>query len=175
MTTGAIASASQDREFRALYRTTIGDVYGYLMGLTAGNRPLAEDLVTETFLSAVDQFAAGRNHEVNLGWLKVVAKRRFVDHVRREKSIQNRVERLKTEMKVRPSGDDIVDDLATRQDVYAALSHLHPDQRLVLVMRHVDGFSTREIAEHLGRTPKAVESLLARARAAFREVFEVRA
>lgn len=167
--------ANEDLPFRAMYRTTVGEVYGYVMGLTGGDRTLTEDLVTEAYMAAVDRFADGRESEVTVPWLKVVAKRRFVDHVRRETSVQRRVERLKNELTAGAgrSARDAVDEIASRQEVYDALSQLSADQRLVLVMRHVDGFSTREIAEHLGRSPKAVESLLARARAAFREVYEV--
>jgi len=35
-------------------------------------------------------------------------------------------------------------------------------------MQHIDGFSVKEIAEVIGRTDKATESLLGRARSAFR-------
>lgn len=167
--------SNENMPFRAVYRTTLGEVYGYVMGLTGGDRALTEDLVAEAYMAAADRFAEGRHGEVTVPWLKVVAKRRFVDHVRREASVQRRVERLKNELSAGtgPSTRDAVDEIASRQGVYDALSQLSSDQRLVLVMRHVDGFSTREIAEHLDRSPKAVESLLSRARAAFRAVFEV--
>jgi len=40
----------------------------------------------------------------------------------------------------------------------------------LLEWKYVDGLSILELAERLGRSPKAIESLLTRAREAFREV-----
>jgi RNA polymerase sigma-70 factor (ECF subfamily) len=44
-----------------------------------------------------------------------------------------------------------------------------------LTLRHLDGLSVPEVAEHLGRSVQATDALLSRARAAFRRDYpEVR-
>jgi DNA-directed RNA polymerase specialized sigma24 family protein len=46
---------------------------------------------------------------------------------------------------------------------------LPDDQRLALEWKYLDGLPVREIAHRMGRTEKAAETLLYRARNAFRE------
>ena len=155
---------------RAMYRSTLPEVFGYLMLHTGGDRALAEDLTAETYLHATRRFRDGSGADVSMAWLKTVAKRRLIDHWRRQASLQRRAARLRNEMVVADGGSRFSD--AERHDVYAALSKLDRDHRLALLLRHFDGLSVREVGEHLGRTEKAAESLLARARRAFREYYE---
>ena len=54
-------------------------------------------------------------------------------------------------------------------DVLATMS---PIQRAALTLRHVDGLSVPEVAELLGRSVHATETLLVRARAAFRRRYD---
>jgi RNA polymerase sigma-70 factor (ECF subfamily) len=49
------------------------------------------------------------------------------------------------------------------------LGELPPDQRATLIMKTLEGLSSREIAELLGCSEGAVEQRLVRARAALRE------
>jgi RNA polymerase sigma-70 factor (ECF subfamily) len=59
-----------------------------------------------------------------------------------------------------------------RELVLAALRGLPAEQRVALVLHHVDGLSVREVADQLDRSESAVESLLARARRRFRQLYE---
>ncbi len=54
--------------------------------------------------------------------------------------------------------------------VRAAMLRLSPDQRDVLLKKYVEGSSVLEIARCTGRSAKAVESLLSRAREQLREL-----
>jgi hypothetical protein len=61
---------------------------------------------------------------------------------------------------------------AQRACVAEALRTLPPDYRLALVSRYVDECSVAEVARLLGKNYKATESVLSRARAAFREAVD---
>ena len=171
MTEGATRGGTTDR-FRVLYRATLGDVFGYLLVHAGGNRQLAEDLTAETYLHAVRQF----RHDpgvVTPAWLKTVAKRRLVDHWRVQERLNRKAERLRQELGTRPrSNAQEADRTVDRVAVYEALSRLAPDHRIVLTLKHLDDLSVAEIAVELGRTPKAIESLLQRARREFRTTYE---
>ena len=54
----------------------------------------------------------------------------------------------------------------------SALAAVPSPQREALALRHLDGLSVPEVARALGRSVEATESLLARARRAFRRSFE---
>ena len=56
------------------------------------------------------------------------------------------------------------------QAVRTALAELGPDSRAVLLGKYIDGRTVDELAGRLGRTPKAIESLLSRARGRMRSL-----
>ena len=64
---------------------------------------------------------------------------------------------------------------ARRHEVFSvpasALSRVSVPQRVALTLRYLDGLPVPEVAEHLGRSLHATETLLARARAALRRVY----
>ncbi len=56
--------------------------------------------------------------------------------------------------------------------IAATLGAIAERQEAVLRAKYLDGLSVAEIAAQWNETPKAIESLLNRARQAFRELFE---
>lgn len=55
---------------------------------------------------------------------------------------------------------------------HQALAKLLPDQRVALMFRYLDQMSVREVAKLMHRSESATESLLSRAREAFRLAYE---
>jgi len=55
--------------------------------------------------------------------------------------------------------------------VHVTVDHLPPHYSQLLEWKYSDGLSVKEIAGQLGISPKAAESLLTRARQAFRDGF----
>jgi len=69
--------------------------------------------------------------------------------------------------------ESVVDeDAISAEDIRRALGHLAFNQRSALVMRELEGRSYQEIAEILGTSVSAVETLIFRARRALREQLE---
>ena len=148
----------------ALYDTALPQVYGYLLA-RCGDRAVAEDLASETFLAAVS--APG---PLSTGWLIGTARHKLVDHWRRLAREQRGLQLVDE-----AAGNEAEDPWDARLDVLAArevLSRLGPHHRAALVLRHLDGLPVPEVARHLDRTLHATEALLSRARAAFRREYE---
>lgn len=138
----------------------IPDLYRYAVRLTGGDRALAEDLVQETCLAYVASVHANAPTEVNVGWLLVVLRRRFVDSLRRAHRENSRVAKFAAAHRSSTTQwSDVEDD-----EALSALSRLAPDHRAALIFRYVDDLAVRDVAQLLGRSVSATESLLARAR-----------
>jgi RNA polymerase sigma-70 factor (ECF subfamily) len=161
----ALADLVADEDaFRAWYDRALPRVYRYLLART-GDESLAEELTQATFTEAIRQSRQFEGRSDPVTWLIAIARRRLVDHYRREGADRRRSIRLSS----RP--DNFGTEADTRLAVLDALGQLAPDQRLALTYRYLDQVPVREIAEALGRTESATESLLSRARDAFREAY----
>jgi RNA polymerase sigma factor (sigma-70 family) len=68
-----------------------------------------------------------------------------------------------------PKFDQLLDQEQLRNDIWRVLRALPEQYRLALIWRYWERSSAREMAAKTGKTEKAIERLLARARAEFRE------
>src|SRR5919206_3814827 len=155
-----------DRGFERLYRRHVADVYHYALGVLR-NPADAEDVTQTTFLNALRAYDRGERPQAPQNWLIAIAhnvcRQRFRQSLRRphEVAFEDDV------------ADRIVDDdVPSAEDIRRALGHLAFNQRAALVMRELEGRSYAEIAEILGVSVGAVETLLFRARRALREQLE---
>jgi RNA polymerase sigma-70 factor (ECF subfamily) len=156
-----------DHPVVAIYRQALPQVYGYLLP-RCGSVSLAEDLASETFLAAVAASRQGGLSEVSVAWLVGVARHKLVDHWRRQEREQRS---LAAAEPAQAEFDDPWDDWLDTEAAYAALARLPLPQRAALTLRYLDGLPVGAVAEHLGRSLHATETLLARSRAALRRQY----
>jgi RNA polymerase sigma-70 factor (ECF subfamily) len=155
--------SSKRARLETIYRDSVDRVHGLVLD-RCGSRSVAEEITAQTFEAAARHVSDGRAEEVTLPWLFTVAKRRLVDHWRSESAATRARERVRLDAAIQSSGSSSSED----PGVSAALDTLPPRQRLALTLRYLDDWSVAEVAEGLGITYQATESLLARARRSFR-------
>jgi RNA polymerase sigma-70 factor (ECF subfamily) len=148
-----------------LYERCLPSVWRYVYARVGSNQHAAEDIVGETFLAAVQSVAtfipeAG----TPLGWLIGIARHKLADHMR---SGAHFAGAIPTDV---VSGISTFDALDARDQVLVVLDQMPEEERQVLEWKYLEELSVAVIAERLGRTEKAVEALLYRARNAFREL-----
>jgi RNA polymerase sigma-70 factor (ECF subfamily) len=164
---GELAAIVRDEDrFRTWYDVTLPRVYRYLAARCAGDDGLAEELTQQTFVEAIRNRHRFDGRSDIVTWLIAIARNRLVDHHRRSQRETRRRHRLIQEV-------DGVDDAPwraaeARGAVESAIAQLPADQRIALLLRFLDGMSVREVAATIGRSEKATESLIARARDGFR-------
>jgi len=150
----------------AIYDGALPQVFGYLL-IRCGNVVLAEDLTTETFMAAV---AANRESrlDVNVAWLIGVARHKLVDHWRR---VAREERGLAAVTASTDAVDDPWDEWIDTEVARAALAQISDQHRIALTLRYLDGLPVADVAELVGRSVHATETLLVRARAALRRVY----
>jgi RNA polymerase sigma factor (sigma-70 family) len=156
-----------DRTFERLYRAHVGDIYRYALAVT-GNQADAEDVAQTTFMNAYRALERGERPVKPGNWLITIA-----HNVCRQRYRQS--SRRPTEVVFNEDVAEAIvpsDDAPTAADIQRALGHLPLSQREALVMRELEGRSCADIAERLGLSVSAVETLLFRARRALREQLE---
>jgi RNA polymerase sigma-70 factor (ECF subfamily) len=152
----------------AIYREALPRVYGYLLP-RCGSASTAEDLASETFLAAISASRQGHLSEVNVAWLVGVARHKLVDHWRQLEREQRSLSAAEAPF---VDVDDPWDEWLDSEAAYAALAHLPVPQRAALTLRYLDGLPVATVAEQLGRSIHATETLLARSRAALRRQYQ---
>lgn len=153
------------------------EVYGFVFHLVGRNRSIAEELTQETWLEAVDgidkcDLAKGTFRN----WLFGIARNRVAMHYRRLEATRNprplgdRGEQLPDPDPHATLPDEALERVEQHGVVRAALLLLPDDRREVMLAKYVEGLSMKSIAARTGKTVKAVESLLTRARQQLRSL-----
>jgi RNA polymerase sigma factor (sigma-70 family) len=158
-----VPALARDRAFETLYRRYAKDVYRYALAVLR-NPADAEDVTQTTFMNAYRVIQRGEKIEKPHNWLIKIA----------HNAARTRYARASRRVREVPL-DDHVEQLAVaeeeRADVHAvldALGSLPLNQRAALVMRELEGRSYAEIADTLGVSVAAVETLIFRGRRSLR-------
>jgi RNA polymerase sigma factor (sigma-70 family) len=154
------------REIDDLYRAHVGEVYRYAYAVL-GNHADAEDVTQTTFLNAYRALGQGVKPRKPTNWLLTIASNAIKQRFRQEQSRPRQVEL--DERIAHPGSADEDDDGPSVGELLTALSKIPPQQRQAIVLREFEGRSYGEIAEILGVTTSALETLLFRARRSLAE------
>jgi len=168
--------AGDERAWRTWYDESFAGLHAYVLWRCAGLRDFADEVVQETWLTAVRRI---RDFDPERGsfasWLHGIAAHLLRNHFRREVRRNGRHGRH-GRLAARPAETAAAEaDLQRREEagrVARALAALPDRYEAVLRAKYLDGRSVQEIAAAWDETPKAVESLLTRARQAFRGLFD---
>jgi RNA polymerase sigma-70 factor (ECF subfamily) len=142
------------------YRETIRPLYAWVSRRVGGDLSLAEDLVQETWMRALDAWPRTGLPDEPLAWLLRVGRNTLVSHFRRARPEP-----------VDPATLDIADERFspsapdTAAVVGWGLARLRRAHADVLEAFYFDGQSVSEIAAARGLSERAVEGRLRRARA----------
>lgn len=164
--------AGDESAWRVLYDRAYAPLLAYVRCRVAGDAVRTDEVVQETWLVAVrriGRFDPGRGSFE--AWLVGIAQN--VLRNERRRMARQRAEVATDAADVAELASESVrpDEAIVRARVSLTFASLSSSHRAVLRAKYAERRSVDAIASAIGRSPKAVESLLSRARAAFRATF----
>jgi RNA polymerase sigma-70 factor, ECF subfamily len=162
----------KDRKATAEFVARYADaVYGYVRARLAPRHDQVEDLVQEVFLSAWESLSQYRGTGPLQAWVMGIARHKVEDHYRERLRAPESIddgEQTPAMPIVGPEIHQLLEEDQIRKKTWQVLASLPEQYRLALIWRYWERASAREMAHKTGKTEKAIERLLARARAEFR-------
>jgi RNA polymerase sigma-70 factor (ECF subfamily) len=158
--------------FRAFYDRSMPRVFAYLVSRGGGDRDLAEELTQQTFVAAVAHRHTFDGRSDSLTWLCGIARHKLADHFRHLERDERRQFQLEVRESTFASDSRAWGSADERTAIGAAIARLPVAQRAALLFVDLDDRPVREVARLLGRSERATQSLVTRARANFRRVYD---
>ena len=157
-------------------------LYRFVHHRLGGSATDCEEIVQETFVSAMESLHRFEGRSSLQTWLQGIAKNHIARHRRRAarervagllESHDQEIEAIVADLSRSMLPDEILERVETEELVGATMASLPPHYQELLRAKYHEGLAVEEIAERQRATPKAVESSLGRARRAFKKTFEL--
>jgi RNA polymerase sigma-70 factor, ECF subfamily len=161
--------AGDETAWRAWYEEHYSPLEAYVRWRCGGLRDLTDDVLQEMWLTAVRRVQSFRPETASFRqWLCGIA----ANVIRNQLRSRSRRRRLhESLLNGSPPKSDGADESEHGETIARALTALPERYEQVLRAKYLEQKSVDDIAAAGGETPKAIESLLGRARQAFREAY----
>ncbi len=144
--------------FGLLYDQYIDRIYRFVY-YRVSDGPLAEDLTSRIFLKAWENLPSYRDRGLSFGtWLFSIARNSVIDHYRTAKTEQA-LEDAGALMDFSADPEEVLTEALRAERLASALQTLTDEQREVLVLKFIEGYSTEEVAELMEKKPGAIRAL----------------
>ncbi len=175
--------AGEEKAFTTFYGEYSPRIYRFALPRLNGDHDATAEIVQASLVKAILKLRDFRGESSLFAWVRQICRHEVVDHLRREGSFSVRFVHINDSPGIRAAVDSIAgpasDEPAscysqaeTRQLVRTIFARLPPRYGDALEMKYVEGMSVDNIGSELGIGTTAAQSLLARARVAFRNALE---
>jgi RNA polymerase sigma-70 factor (ECF subfamily) len=169
------AQAGEEPAFRDLVERYKKRAY-WIAYHMVGNEDEAYDIAQEAFIRVFKSISRFKLEYKFYTWLYQIVHRLAIDALRKRPQGGRRVSMEEVgDVRARgrgPHGD--LEALEVKDRGHAVLGELPPKYRTVIVLREIEGLSSKEIAKIVGSTHATVRWRLHRARSLFRDAWELR-
>lgn len=163
---------SNEENFKKIYEANFNYVYSFIYSRVAANKEVTEDIVQETFLSAFKGETKFKGISSYKTWLCGIARNKILNYYR--DSIKNDKLSYIDELDCMENTVDVemsVINDESRKIVLNTLNNIKPVYSCALILKYMDEYSVKEIAEFLCKTPKSIDGILQRAKVSFKKEY----
>jgi|SRR6185436_6598767 len=159
--------------FTEFFHRSSRPLFRFALPRVNGDADAAEEIVHLSLCRAVRKLSGYRGEAALLIWLFTICRHEIHDWLEQRRRVPPMVELAEDLPEIRAALDslDALQKKETARRVQMVLDRLPGRYGDALEWKYIEGRSVAEIGERLGIAAKAAESLLARARAAFRDAF----
>lgn len=165
------AAKNGDKEsFAQVYEMVAPDLYKVAL-YTLGNSHDAEDVVSETFIEAYKGISNLRKIESFRAWmmriLSIRCKRKIGDYVK-DKQVYD----IEDFAAILADDGDVSAEVSEQITVTQALGRLSSQERMIISLSVLEGYTTKDIAQIMGSPQGTISSRLHRSYAKLREMLD---
>jgi RNA polymerase sigma-70 factor (ECF subfamily) len=173
----------EESAFQEFFADYFPGLYRFALARAGQDEDAAEEIVQAALCKAVARIESYRGEAALFTWLCTFCRHEISAYYQRRRREPPRRDLVEEAPEVRAALESLAGtadagspEAALRRQqeahrVQVALDHLPPRYADALEWKYIEGVSVKEIAVRLGASAKAAESLLTRARDAFRDCF----
>lgn len=174
--------AGDERAFARFFDDYFSRLFRFAMMRLSGDEDAAREVVQGAMIKALRNIHGYRGESALYTWLCVICRNELTDWVRRNTRYRQHLVLTEDRPEIQAAIDafnaperDEPPERCRRDElsrlIHVALDNLPARYGNALEWKYIEGHSVREIALKLDISPEAAQSLLARAKRAFREVY----
>jgi RNA polymerase sigma-70 factor (ECF subfamily) len=174
--------AGDERAFNQFFDENFSRLYRFVLARMEHDEEAAAEIVQSALSKALKRISAYRGEAALFTWLCAIARNELVDWVRRNAGYRKHVVLTEDFPEIRAAVDSFLSPPAEGPGghyqryemsrlIQVALDRLPPRYGDALEWKYIEGRSVKEIAAKMGLSFEATQSLLARAKRAFQDIY----
>jgi RNA polymerase sigma-70 factor, ECF subfamily len=159
--------------FKSLYLKYSDLLFAYILHHLDNDKDAASDIWQETWIVFVEKINDFQYKCGVFTWLCAIAKNKISDYYRKAKKqeLLQHIGKQNFDIDTEELDVELI-DIGTQADVITVLANLTSEYRYLLEAKYIENKSIDEISCEINKSYKATESMLTRAREAFRKEFK---
>jgi RNA polymerase sigma-70 factor (ECF subfamily) len=174
--------AGDEQAFSQFFDENFSRLYRFALVRTSHDENVAGEIVQAALSRALRKAHTYRGESALFTWLCVICRNEIVDWMRRHARYREHIVLTEDYPEIQSAVDSFLapetadpgrhyQKYEASRLIQVALDKLPPKYGDVLEWKYIEGYSVKEIALKMDLSPEAAQSLLARAKTAFREIY----